>query len=307
MISQETGDEVHPAHLLEIGELRDLEPVEQHLPPDAPGAEGRRLPVVLLEADVVQPRVDAAGLEAIEVGLLDVVGRRLEDHLHLVVLEQPVRVLPESAVVGAPRRLDVGDAPGRRSEHAEQRFRMRGAGPHLEVKPLLNQAALGRPERRQLEDQVLERHTEGPPSARRHPAQFVNHSNRPRLAIEMRANQRPVHLLQLPQGSGVAASAATAAGPPGGHPPRTAPRPRTATGPRGTRPAASAASTRNTAPAAPPAPPAQRLERGRAEPEQPLVRVGLGRPLVDELGEVVAVAERSRGPPPPSARAMGSA
>jgi hypothetical protein len=55
------------ARLLEVGELRDLEAVEQHLPADSPGAEGRRLPVVLLEADVVLPRVDAARLEALQI------------------------------------------------------------------------------------------------------------------------------------------------------------------------------------------------------------------------------------------------
>ena len=45
--------EVDAAGLLEVGELRDLHAVEQHLPADAPRAERRRLPVVLLEADVV--------------------------------------------------------------------------------------------------------------------------------------------------------------------------------------------------------------------------------------------------------------
>ena len=48
--------QLDPAGLLEVGELRDLQAVEQHLPADAPGAERRRLPVVLLEADVVLPR-----------------------------------------------------------------------------------------------------------------------------------------------------------------------------------------------------------------------------------------------------------
>ena len=76
------------AGLLEVGELRDLHAVEQHLPADAPGAERRRLPVVFFEADVVLARVDAARLEALEIELLHIVGRRLEDHLKLVVLER---------------------------------------------------------------------------------------------------------------------------------------------------------------------------------------------------------------------------
>ena len=134
------------------------EAVEHHLPADAPGAERRRLPVVLLEAHVVLPRVDAAGLERVEVDLLDVVGRRLEDHLELVVLEQAVRVLAEAAVVGPARRLHVGDLPVLGPEHAEQRLGMRGAGADLEIERLLDQAAARRPEGGQLEDEVLEGH-----------------------------------------------------------------------------------------------------------------------------------------------------
>ena len=99
-VGQLGGDrrQLDAAGLLEVGELRDLQAVEHHLPADAPRAERRRLPVVLLEPDVVLPRVDAARLEALEVQLLHFVGRRLEDHLELVVLEQAVRVLAEPAV-----------------------------------------------------------------------------------------------------------------------------------------------------------------------------------------------------------------
>ena len=111
-----------------------------HLPADAPRAERRRLPVVFLEADVVLARVDAAGLEAFEVQLLHVVGRRLEDHLELVVLEQPVRVLAEAAVGGPPRRLHVGHVPMRRAEHAQKRLRVHGAGADLDVERLLQRA-----------------------------------------------------------------------------------------------------------------------------------------------------------------------
>src|SRR5262245_10188387 len=91
--------EVEAADLLEVRELGDLEPVEHHLPADAPGAERGRFPIVFLEPDVVLARVDPARLEAVEIELLDLVGRRLEDHLELVMLEQAIRVLSEAAVV----------------------------------------------------------------------------------------------------------------------------------------------------------------------------------------------------------------
>ena len=87
-------------------------------------------------------RVDAAGLEAIEIQLLHFVGRGLQDDLILMVLEQTVRVLTEAAVVGPPRGLHVGDAPRLRPEHAEQRFRMRRAGADFEVERLLQQTAV---------------------------------------------------------------------------------------------------------------------------------------------------------------------
>jgi hypothetical protein len=49
----------------------------------------------------VLPRIDAAGLEAVEIHLLHFIRRWLEDHLKLVVLEQAVRVLTEAAIVRA--------------------------------------------------------------------------------------------------------------------------------------------------------------------------------------------------------------
>ena len=93
-----------------------------------------------------------------EVDLLDLVGRRLEDHLELVVLEQAVRVLAEAAVVGPPRRLHVGHVPVPRSEHAQHRLPVRRAGADLEVERLLDQASVRGPEGRELEDQILKRH-----------------------------------------------------------------------------------------------------------------------------------------------------
>ena len=114
-------------------------------PSRCPTRPGRRLPVVLFEADVVLPRVDAAGFQGLEIEILHLVGRGLEDHLELVVLEQAVRVLAKTPVVGASRRLHVGDVPMRRTEHAQQRLGMRGAGADFEVQGLLNQAAIGSP------------------------------------------------------------------------------------------------------------------------------------------------------------------
>jgi hypothetical protein len=94
--------QVDAADLLEVGELRDLRPVEHHLPPDAPRAERRRFPVVFFEADVVLPRIDADRLEAVQIQLLHFVRRRLQDHLQLVMLEQPIRILAEASIIRPP-------------------------------------------------------------------------------------------------------------------------------------------------------------------------------------------------------------
>ena len=58
------------AHLLEVGELGDLLAVEPDFPAQAPGRDGGLLPVVFHEADVVLARVDADGLERVEVEFL---------------------------------------------------------------------------------------------------------------------------------------------------------------------------------------------------------------------------------------------
>ena len=92
------------------------------------------------------------------VDLLHLVGRRLENHLKLMVFEDPIRILSEAAVIGAPRRLHVRHVPRLRPEDAQQRFRMRRAGANLEVERLLNDASLRRPEGAHFEDEILEGH-----------------------------------------------------------------------------------------------------------------------------------------------------
>ena len=150
--------QLHAACLLEVRKLRNLEAVEQHLPADAPGAERRRFPVVLLETNVVLARVDTARLQALEIQLLHIVGRRLENDLELVVLEEAIRILAEAAVGGPPRRLYIGDVPMRGSEHPQKRFRVHRAGANLYVERLLKRAPARGPEFGKLENQVLKRH-----------------------------------------------------------------------------------------------------------------------------------------------------
>jgi hypothetical protein len=138
--------EVYTADLLEIRELADLQPIKHHLPADAPGAEGRRLPVVFFKTNVVLARIDPHRLETLQIDLLYFVGRGLQDHLELMELEDAVRILAEAPVCRPARRLHVRDVPRFRPERPQQRFRMRRARTDLEVERLLNDASLRRPE-----------------------------------------------------------------------------------------------------------------------------------------------------------------
>ena len=70
-------------------------------------------PIVLLEPDVVLAQVNPKGFQAIEVELLHVVRRRLQDDLELRVLEKPVRIFAIASVGRTARRLHVGHAVAR--------------------------------------------------------------------------------------------------------------------------------------------------------------------------------------------------
>ena len=150
--------------MLEIGELADLEPVEDDLPADSPGPEGGRRPVVLLETEVVLGGIHATGREALQIEIVDVLRRRLQDELELVVLVEAVRVLPVATVGGPAGGLHIDDLPGRGAEDPEERLGMHGSCTHLHVVGLDDDGALLRPEAGQLQDQVLESHWAAAPA-----------------------------------------------------------------------------------------------------------------------------------------------
>ena len=100
-------------------------------------------------------KIDADGFQAAQVLIDDVVGRRLQDHLQLLVLVQAIRIFAVAAVGGAAAGLHVGDAIRLRPQHAQERFRTHGAGAHFDVVRLLNDGAALIPVALQLEDGVL--------------------------------------------------------------------------------------------------------------------------------------------------------
>ncbi len=147
---------VDAADLLEVGELGHLHAVQPDFPAQAPGAQGGRFPVVFHEADVMGERIETEAAQGIQIQLLDVVRRRLEHHLELVVMLQPVGVLAVAAVGGPPGRLHVGAVPVFRADRAQEGAGVEGAGPHFHIQGLDDHAALLRPVLLQGQNQALE-------------------------------------------------------------------------------------------------------------------------------------------------------
>ena len=93
----------------------------------------------------------------LQVHVLDVGRRGLDDHLVLVVVAEAVGVLAVAPVGGPHGRLDVGGAPGTRVKTAQERRGVEGPGAHLGVVRLDDDAALTLPEGLQPADDLLER------------------------------------------------------------------------------------------------------------------------------------------------------
>src|SRR5262245_41109326 len=102
-------------------------------------------------------RVDANGLERIEVEILNVRGRRLQDHLKLVVMLKPVRILAVAAIFRPARRLNVSGIPRLRPERAQRRGGMESPRSHFHVVGLQNDAAPVSPVLLQGKNEALER------------------------------------------------------------------------------------------------------------------------------------------------------
>ena len=95
-------------------------------------------------------------VQGADVEIEDVVRRRLDHHLELVVVLQAERVLAIAAVGRSTRRLHIGGAPGFRADGAQEGGGVEGAGADFHVVRLQQHAALGGPVLLERQDQVLE-------------------------------------------------------------------------------------------------------------------------------------------------------
>ena len=95
--------------------------------------------------------------ERLQIHLLHIYRRRLQDELKLRVLEQPVRVLAVASVRGSARWLCIAHPVWLRPQHAQKRLRRHRARTYLNVVRLLQHAPALGPEALQPEQQILKR------------------------------------------------------------------------------------------------------------------------------------------------------
>ena len=146
---------IMPADLLEIGELAHLHPVAPNLPSKAPSAKGRAFPVILDKADVMQGHVDADCLKRPKIERLQIRRAGFDQHLILVVMLKPVRVLAIAPIRRAARGLDIGGSPRLCAKAAQRRGRVERARADLHVIGLHHRTALSRPIGHQPQDDFL--------------------------------------------------------------------------------------------------------------------------------------------------------
>ena len=156
-ISQLSADgvQIETAALLEVSELGDLHPIHHHLPAHAPRAHSRPFPVIFLEFQVVFLQVDADRFKRLEVQLLHIDRRRLQNQLKLCMPEEPVGILAVAAIGRPPRGLRVAHAIGFGPQHAQKRLRRHGARANFNIERLLEDAAARCPKTLQAEQQLL--------------------------------------------------------------------------------------------------------------------------------------------------------
>jgi hypothetical protein len=94
----------------------------------------------------VVKRIDAEGLQTVEIDLLDIKRRRLEDDLILIIVLEPIGVLSITAIRGPARRFDIGNFPRLRAQDPEEGGGIERPCPNFQIVRLLDDASLICPE-----------------------------------------------------------------------------------------------------------------------------------------------------------------
>lgn len=149
------GTQFNAADFLKVRELRDFHAIQPHFPSQPPGAQRRRLPVVLNETDVVLFRIDPQARQTFKIQLLDIVRSGLQHHLILIVVLHTVWIFTVAPISGTTAGLGISGAPGFRSQRPEKGRWMECAGSHLHIVGLMNDTAPIGPKAVQGKNQIL--------------------------------------------------------------------------------------------------------------------------------------------------------
>ena len=100
--------------------------------------------------------------QRLEVLILDVQRRRLENHLKLRMFIKAIGILSVASVGGPTARLHKSRAIRIWSEHAQKGFRVHGASAYFYIVRLLKNTTVLDPEMRERQNQILKIQTLGP-------------------------------------------------------------------------------------------------------------------------------------------------
>ena len=105
---------------------------------------------------VVDQRINTQCAQRCQVHVLDVVRRRFDDDLELIVVLQPERVVAEATVRGPAAWLHIGRAPGLGPDRTQESRRMKCSGPHRHIVGLQQYAAPVGPVPLECQNKILE-------------------------------------------------------------------------------------------------------------------------------------------------------
>jgi hypothetical protein len=97
-------------------------------------------------------RIDAEGLQAAEIDLLDIKRRGFHKDLVLIVVLKPVWVFSIAPIRRSARRFDIGHPPRLRAQDPEECGRIERSRPYLQIVGLLDDTSLIGPESFQGKD-----------------------------------------------------------------------------------------------------------------------------------------------------------
>ena len=150
--------EVHAAALLEVGELRDLQAIEHHLPADAPRSQRRRFPIVFFELDVMLPQGQSPARPSdSRYSSCTFSGGGFRITCSCMCLNNRFGFSPYRPSAGRRDGCTYATLYGFGPKHSQKRLRRHRARADLNVVRLLKNAPSFSPKALQLEDQFLKR------------------------------------------------------------------------------------------------------------------------------------------------------